>query len=106
MNVITLSDFILKMYFCHFQYNVEAWPTFKLFRQGRAYEYVGPMEKEKLMEYMKEQEKSPSEEKTTHAGKKFLYYGLICRIAYFLIWNLPIKSKSFFNLRISIFEQF
>ncbi len=32
------------------------------------------MEKDKLIEYMKEQEKSPSEEKTTHAGSKSNIY--------------------------------
>ena len=31
------------------------------------------MEKDRLIEYMKEQEKSPSEEKTTHAGNKYKF---------------------------------
>ena len=51
-----------------FQYNVDRWPTFKLFRQGRPYEYVGPMDKDNMILYMKEQEKSPSDEKTTYTG--------------------------------------
>ena len=57
------------IFFFVFQYNVEGWPSFKLFREGRPYEYVGPMEKEKLIVYMKEQEKSPSEEKTSYTSK-------------------------------------
>ncbi len=57
-----------------FQYNVEGWPSFKLFREGRPYEYVGPMEKEKLIVYMKEQEKSPSEEKTSYTSKYHLQH--------------------------------
>ena len=51
------------------QHNVEAWPTFKLFREGRAYEYVGPMNKDQMIEYMKEQDKSPSDEKTTFTSE-------------------------------------
>ena len=51
------------------QYTVEAWPTFKLFREGRAYEYIGPMDNQQMIEYMKEQEKSPSDEKTTYTSK-------------------------------------
>jgi hypothetical protein len=47
---------------------VEAWPTFRLFRQGRPYEYGGPMDKNQMVEYMKEQEKSPSDEKATYTS--------------------------------------
>ena len=52
------------------QYTVEVWPTLKLFREGRAYEYVGPMDKQQMIGYMKEQEKSPSDEKTTYTSEE------------------------------------
>jgi hypothetical protein len=51
-----------------FQYQIGAWPTFKLFRQGRMYDYNGPRERENIVTFMKAQAKPPSEEKTHHLG--------------------------------------
>ena len=50
------------------QYNVAGWPTIKMFRKGRVYEYQGPREKQNIIDFMKEQVKLPSEEKTTGQG--------------------------------------
>jgi len=50
------------------QYNVAGWPTIKMFRRGRAYEYNGPREKQNIIDFMKEQVKLPSEEKTHMLG--------------------------------------
>ena len=46
------------------QYNVAGWPTIKMFRRGRVYEYNGPREKQNIIDFMKEQVKLPTEEKT------------------------------------------
>jgi len=50
------------------QYNVAGWPTIKMFRRGRVYEYNGPREKQNIIDFMKEQVKLPSEEKTHMLG--------------------------------------
>jgi len=50
------------------QYNVAGWPTLKMFRKGRPYEYNGPREKQNIIDFMKTQMKSPSEEKTHMLG--------------------------------------
>ena len=50
------------------QYNVAGWPTIKMFRKGRVYEYNGPREKQNIIDFMKEQMKLPSEEKSTALG--------------------------------------
>ena len=50
------------------QYNVAGWPTIKMFRQGRVYEYNGPREKQNIIDFMKEQVKLPSEEKNHMLG--------------------------------------
>ena len=50
------------------QYNVAGWPTLKMFRKGRVYEYNGPREKANIIEFMKIQMKNPSEEKTHMLG--------------------------------------
>jgi len=46
------------------QYNVAGWPTLKMFRKGRVYEFNGPREKVNLISFMKDQLKLPSQEKT------------------------------------------
>ena len=50
------------------QYNVAGWPTLKMFRKGRVYEYNGPREKQNIIDFMKEQNKLPSIEKTHMLG--------------------------------------
>ena len=50
------------------QYSVGGWPTIKMFRKGRVYEYNGPREKANIIEFMKEQVKHPSDEKTSVQG--------------------------------------
>jgi len=50
------------------QYNVAGWPTLKMFRKGRVYEYNGPREKQNIIDFMKEQNKLPSTEKTHMLG--------------------------------------
>ena len=50
------------------QYNVAGWPTIKMFRRGRVYEYNGPREKQNIIDFMKEQVKLPTEEKTHMLG--------------------------------------
>ena len=50
------------------QYNVAGWPTIKMFRRGRGYEYNGPREKQNIIDFMKEQVKLPTEEKTHMLG--------------------------------------
>ena len=35
------------------QYNVAGWPTIKMFRRGRVYEYNGPREKQNIIDFMK-----------------------------------------------------
>ncbi|TRY73095.1 hypothetical protein TCAL_00905 [Tigriopus californicus] len=50
------------------QYGVGGWPTLKMFRKGRVYEYNGPREKENIINFMKEQSKPPSEEKNNLLG--------------------------------------
>jgi len=50
------------------QYNVAGWPTIKMFRRGRVYEYNGPREKQNIIDFMKEQFKPPSEEKNHMLG--------------------------------------
>ena len=50
------------------QYNVGGWPSIKMFRKGRVYEYNGPREKQNIIEFMKVQNKLPSEEKTHMLG--------------------------------------
>jgi len=50
------------------QYNVAGWPTLKMFRRGRVYEYNGPREKQNIIDFMKEQNKLPSTEKTHMLG--------------------------------------
>jgi len=52
------------------QYGVHGWPTLKLFRNGRVFPYNGPREKANIIEFMKMQNKLPSELKTTHLGIK------------------------------------
>ena len=50
------------------QYSVAGWPAIKMFRRGRVYEYNGPREKKNIIDFMKEQVKTPSEEKTVAQG--------------------------------------
>jgi len=50
------------------QYNIHGWPTLRLLRKGRIYDYNGPREKANIIEYMKLQHQSPSQEKTTFQG--------------------------------------
>jgi protein disulfide-isomerase A4 len=50
------------------QYGVGGWPTLKMFRKGRVYEYNGPREKDNIIEFMKMQNKPPSEEKSHMLG--------------------------------------
>ncbi|QQP38011.1 Protein disulfide-isomerase [Caligus rogercresseyi] len=50
------------------EYGVIGWPTFKMFRKGRVYKYDGPREKDNIVTFMKQQFKSPSEEKLTRLG--------------------------------------
>lgn len=51
------------------QFGIAGWPTFKMFRKGRAYDYVnGPREKQNIIDYMKDQYKPPSEEKNHLLG--------------------------------------
>ena len=50
------------------QFGVGGWPTLKMFRKGRVYDYNGPREKENIIAYMKEQFKPPSEEKKHMLG--------------------------------------
>ena len=50
------------------QYGVGGWPSFKMFRKGRVYEYNGPREKQNIIDYMKEQSKPPSDEKNHMLG--------------------------------------
>jgi len=50
------------------QYNVAGWPTIRMFRKGRVYDYNGPREKQNIIDFMKEQMKLPSEEKSTALG--------------------------------------
>jgi len=50
------------------QYNVAGWPTLKMFRKGRVYEYNGPREKQNIIDFMKDQSKLPSAEKSHMLG--------------------------------------
>merc|ERR1719210_222364 len=50
------------------QYGIGGWPQFKLFRKGRVYNYNGPREKQNIIDYMKEQARPPSDEKTHMLG--------------------------------------
>jgi len=50
------------------QYSIHGWPTLKMFRKGRVYDYNGPREKDNIIEFMKEQNKPPSEEKNHMLG--------------------------------------
>lgn len=50
------------------QYGVGGWPTLKMYRKGRVYEYNGPREKQNIIDFMKEQSKPPSEEKNHMLG--------------------------------------
>merc|ERR1712001_47371 len=50
------------------QYGIGGWPQFKMFRKGRVYNYNGPREKENIIDYMKDQARPPSEEKTHMLG--------------------------------------
>jgi len=50
------------------QYNVAGWPSIKMFRKGRVFEYNGPREKQNIIDFMKVQNKLPSEEKTHMLG--------------------------------------
>jgi protein disulfide-isomerase A4 len=45
-------------------------PMFKVFRQGRVYDYKGQQEKQNIVDYMRLQTKSPSEEKVHRMGIK------------------------------------
>merc|ERR1712141_440265 len=49
-------------------YGIGGWPQFKLFRKGRVYNYNGPREKENIIDYMKDQARPPSDEKTHMLG--------------------------------------
>jgi len=50
------------------QYGIGGWPQFKMFRKGRVYNYNGPREKENIIDYMKDQARPPSDEKTHLLG--------------------------------------
>ena len=50
------------------EYGVAGWPTLKMFRKGRVYNYNGPREKQNIIDFMKEQAKPPSEEKNHMLG--------------------------------------
>uniref|UniRef100_A0A0K2TFG6 Protein disulfide-isomerase n=1 Tax=Lepeophtheirus salmonis TaxID=72036 RepID=A0A0K2TFG6_LEPSM len=50
------------------QYGIIGWPTFKMFRKGRIYNYDGPREKDNIIAFMKNQYKPPSEEKSSRLG--------------------------------------
>lgn len=41
-------------------WKVPGWPTLKIFRKGRVFEYKGPRDREGIVDYMKEQNQSPS----------------------------------------------
>ncbi len=46
------------------KFGVDGWPKFKLFREGRVFDYKGSPEKANIVAYMREQHRSPSEEKS------------------------------------------
>ncbi|XP_065561152.1 probable protein disulfide-isomerase A4 isoform X1 [Artemia franciscana] len=43
-------------------FQIKGWPTLKIFRNGRPYEYKGPRDSKGIVEYMREQLKFPSKE--------------------------------------------
>jgi len=50
------------------QFGVVGWPSIKMFRKGRPYEYNGPREKQNIIDFMKVQNKLPSDEKSHMLG--------------------------------------
>lgn len=50
------------------QYQIGGWPAFKLFRNGRVYEYKGPREKDNIVTFMRKEAEAPSEEKKHFLG--------------------------------------
>ena len=50
------------------QFGMVGWPSIKMFRKGRPYEYNGPREKQNIIDFMKVQNKLPSDEKSHMLG--------------------------------------
>ncbi len=47
------------------KYNIAGWPTMRIFRKGRAFEYKGPREHKGIVEHMKEQSRPASKQHNT-----------------------------------------
>jgi len=50
------------------QFQIPGWPEIKMFRKGRLYPYKGPREQANIVAFMKDQARSPSQEKSSKLG--------------------------------------